>query len=90
MARTRSTTSRTTKPLKSKDAARPPSIRGEKRVPKTEASVPVGPPRRRRGTHDGPTDPAAIDRRKEFSGTDQPAGDAGAEPANRRRPAKRN
>ena len=52
---------------------KPPSIPGEKRVKETDASVPVAPPRRRRGTHDGPTDPAAIDRRKQFSGTDEPA-----------------
>jgi hypothetical protein len=53
--------------------AQPPSIRGEKRVKRTNATVPVGPAKRRRGAHDGPTDPAAIDRRKQFSGTDEPA-----------------
>jgi hypothetical protein len=74
MARTPSS-KRKTKPLKSTTApaARAPSIRGEKRVRETEQSVPVAPARRRRGAHDGPTDPAAIDRRKEFVGTDQPA-----------------
>ena len=51
----------------------PPSIRGERRVKETEATVPVAPARRRRGTHDGPTVSAAIDRRKQFSGTDEPA-----------------
>ncbi len=65
--------SRKTAPVKSKDPARAPSIRGEKRVKATDASIPVGPARRQRGRHDGPTDPAAIDRRKEFTGTDQPA-----------------
>lgn len=62
-----------TEPVKAKAAARAPSIRGEKRVKATDASIPVGPPSRRRGTHDGPTDPAAVDRRREFTGTDQPA-----------------
>src|SRR6478735_6909845 len=52
---------------------KPPGIRGEKRVKETDASVPVGPARRRRGMHDGPTEPAAVDRRKQFSGTDEPA-----------------
>ena len=56
---------------KSKSAARPPSIRGEKRVKKTRASIPVGPARRKRGTHDGPTDPAAVDRRRQVTGTDE-------------------
>src|SRR3954465_3138963 len=64
---------RKTEPVKSRDKAPPPSIRGEKRVKETNATVPVAPARRRRGTHDGPTDPAAIDRRKQFSGTDEPA-----------------
>jgi hypothetical protein len=63
--------SRKTEPLKSKDPARPPSVRGEKRVSKTGASVPVGPSRRARGTHDGPTDPAAVDRLKQVTGTDE-------------------
>ena len=62
-----------TQSIKAKAAARAPSIRGEKRVKATHASVPVGPSRRRRGSHDGPTEPAAIDRRREFTGTDQPA-----------------
>ena len=57
----------------SRSAAKPPAIRGEKRVKKTDATVPVGPPRRRRGMHDGPTAMAAVDRRKQFSGTDEPA-----------------
>lgn len=57
----------------SRAEARPPGIRGEKRVKETKATVAVGPARRRRGTHDGPTNPAAIDRRKQFSGTDEPA-----------------
>ena len=69
----RRTATQKTEPVKAKAAARAPSIRGEKRVKATDASVPVGPARRRRGTHDGPTDPAAIDRRREFTGTDQPA-----------------
>ena len=64
---------RKTQPVKTKDPARAPSIRGEKRVKETDASIPVGPSRRARGTHDGPTDPVAIDQRKEFTGTDQPA-----------------
>ena len=51
----------------------PPSIPGEKRVKETGASVPVGPSRRRRGTHDAPSVPAAVDHRKQFSGTDEPA-----------------
>ena len=62
---------RKTEPLKSKDPARAPSIRGEKRVKKTAATVPVGPARRARGTHDGPTDPAAVDRRVQVTGTDE-------------------
>lgn len=66
-------TTRKAAALKPKDPARPPSIRGEKRVKPTDASVPVGPSGRRRGTHDGPTDPVAIDRRREFTGTDEPA-----------------
>jgi hypothetical protein len=53
--------------------AKPPGIRGERRVKETDASVPVGPARRRRGTHDAPTKGAAVDRRKQFSGTDEPA-----------------
>jgi hypothetical protein len=54
-------------------AAKAPAIRGEKRVRETDATVPVAPARRRRGMHDGPTEPAAVDRRKQFSGTDEPA-----------------
>jgi hypothetical protein len=69
---------RKTSPVKhtttvTRTAAKPPSIRGEKRVKETHASVPVAPARRLRGRHDGPTDPAAVDRRKQFSGTDEPA-----------------
>jgi hypothetical protein len=64
---------KTTQPVKTRDKAQPPAIRGEKRVKETNATVPVAPARRRRGTPDGPTDPAAIDRRKQFSGTDEPA-----------------
>ena len=71
--RSNTSSSRKTQPVKTKDPARAPSIRGEKRVKGTDASLPVRPPRRARGTHDGPTDPAAIDQRKEFTGTDQPA-----------------
>ena len=52
---------------------KPPAIAGERRVRETDASVPVAPARRKRGTHDAPTVPAAIDRRKQFSGTDEPA-----------------
>ena len=63
--------SRKTETLKAKSPARPPSIRGEKRVRKTNAAVPIAPARRARGTHDGPTDPAAVDRRKEVTGTDE-------------------
>jgi hypothetical protein len=63
---------RKTEPVKTRSKVAPPSIRGEKRVRKTDTTIPVGPARRRRGTHDGPTDPAAIDRRKQFSGTDEP------------------
>ena len=71
---------RKTDPLKKlRSDAKAPSIRGEKRVKKTNVTVPVGPPKRRRGTHDGPTDPRAIDRRKEFVGTDQPADPKAAE-----------
>jgi hypothetical protein len=55
----------------SKSTARPPSIRGEKRVKRTGASIPLGPARRQRGTHDGPTDPAAVDRRRQITGTDE-------------------
>lgn len=61
---------RKTEPAKSKSPARPPSVRGEKRVSKTDQAVPVAPPPREPGTHDGPTDPAAIDRRSEITGTD--------------------
>jgi hypothetical protein len=64
---------RKTEPVKTRDNAQPPAIRGEKRVKQTNATVPVAPARRRRGTHDGPTDPAALDRRKQFTGTDEPA-----------------
>lgn len=68
----RSSSNRKTAPLKSKSAAPPPSVRGEKRVTRTKgAALPVGPSRRARGTHDGPTDPAAIDRRKQVTGTDE-------------------
>ena len=76
-----------TQPVTSKtnrSDAKPPAIRGERRVKETDASVPVGPARRRRGTHDGPTDLAAVDRRKQFSGTDEPAH---PERGNARRPA---
>ena len=66
-------TKRTTKSARSNGKASPPVIRGEKLVRKTKATIPVGPSRRARGTHDGPTDPVAIDRRKQFSGTDEPA-----------------
>ena len=67
-----------TQPVKSGDRAsskdvRPPAIRGEKRVKETDATVPVAPAPRRRGMRNGPTDPKAVDRRKEFTGTDQPA-----------------
>jgi hypothetical protein len=48
-----------------------PGIRGEKRVKETDATIPVGPARRKRGEHDGPTSPAAIDRRKQVTGTDE-------------------
>ncbi len=65
---------RKTQPTKTKDKAPPPSIRGEKRVRATKASVPVAPPRRQSGTHDGPTDPAAVDQRREFIGTDDATG----------------
>lgn len=54
-----------------RSTAKPPSIRGEKRVKETNASVPVAPARRARGRHDGPTDPAAIDRRRQVIGTDE-------------------
>jgi hypothetical protein len=74
MARAKSGSgSRKTQSVSRNAPAKPPSIRGEKRVKETRASVPVGPARRKRGTHDAPTDPAAVDRRKQFSGTDQPA-----------------
>jgi hypothetical protein len=79
-ATTKASTSKT-----GRSAPTPPSIRGEKRVKETDASVPVGPARRRRGTHDGPTVAAAIDRRKQFSGTDEPADPKGGSSA--RRPA---
>src|SRR5690349_19575167 len=49
----------------SRAEAKPPGIRGEKRVKETKATVSVGPARRRRGTHDGPTVSAAVDRRKQ-------------------------
>ena len=75
--------SRKTEPVKSKDPARPPSIRGEKRVRKTAAAVPVGPARRARGTHDGPTDPAAIDHRNQVTGTDELRDAGGKQPRQR-------
>ena len=68
---TRTRTAKTT--AASKPAPKPPAIRGEKRVRETAATVPVGPARRKRGMHDGPTDPVAVDRRKQFSGTDESA-----------------
>ena len=49
-----------------------PSIVGEKRVKKTTATVGVGPAKRKRGTHGGPTVAAAIDRRRQITGTDEP------------------
>jgi hypothetical protein len=79
MARTRAAADRqkkTTQPVPGKTnrpSPKPPAIRGERRVKETDATVPVGPARRRRGTHDAPTDPAAVDHRKQFSGTDEPA-----------------
>jgi hypothetical protein len=77
MARTRAAEKQTkTQPVARKadrSSAKPPAIRGERRVKETDASVPVGPARRRRGTHDAPTKAAAVDRRKQFSGTDEPA-----------------
>jgi hypothetical protein len=66
-------TSKTSTSKTGRSAPKPPSIRGEKRVKATDATVPVGPARRRRGMHDGPTVAAAIDHRKQFSGTDAPA-----------------
>ena len=54
-----------------RSTAKAPSIRGEKRVKETEASVPVAPARRPRGRHDGPTNPAAVDRRRQVTGTDE-------------------
>jgi hypothetical protein len=64
---------RKTEPTKTKDnKAHAPSIRGEKRIGETDASIPIAPGRRKRGTHDGPTDPAAVDKRREFTGTDDP------------------
>ena len=78
MARTRSTaTSRTTKPLKSKDAAQPPSIRGEKQVKEAKSAVPVDLPKRSAEAEE-PLAPEAIDHRKQFSGTDEHAADRGA------------
>lgn len=72
----------TTKGSRARGAkAQPPAIRGEKRVKRTGKTVPVGPARRARGTHDGPTVPAAIDRRKEFIGTDQPVDPKSNKPA---------
>jgi hypothetical protein len=67
MARRSSSTPKTI----SKTSVPPPALPGEKRVRRTDASVAVGPAKRRRGQHDGPTDPAAIDRRKQISGTDE-------------------
>ena len=64
---------RQTEPLKTKDPASPPSIRGEKRVKGTERTVPVEPPEPEAG---GPTEPAAVDHRKQFTGgTDEPVED---------------
>ena len=80
MPRTRNakTQSAASKSARSGAKAQPPSIRGEKRVKRTEKTVPVGPAKRRRGTHDGPTDPVAVDRRKQITGTDEPASDKSA------------
>jgi hypothetical protein len=52
-------------------AARPaPQIAGEKAVRRTDASVPVG--RAKTSPEDrGPTAPAAIDRRRQVTGTDE-------------------
>lgn len=75
---------RKTQPAKtSRSKVSPPAIPGEKRIKKTTAAVPVGPPRRRRGMHDGPTIVAAIDQRRQFSGTDEPAPGKKAKPGSR-------
>ena len=71
MARARNTTSATRRTSSSRGGAQPPSIRGEKRVKETDSTIPVAAPRRKRGRHDGPTDPAAIDHRKQITGTDE-------------------
>src|SRR4029079_17443922 len=68
MPRTRNTTTTTTS---NRGGPRPPSIRGEKRVKETGVTIPVAPSRRKRGRHDGPTDAAAIDHRKQITGTDE-------------------
>ena len=49
-------------------------IPGERAVRETDSTVPVKPVKRRRGT-EKPSDPAAIDRRKQFTGTDEHADD---------------
>jgi hypothetical protein len=64
---------RTTQTAKmSKQKVSPPSIVGEKRVKRTEAAVAVKPAKRKQGMHDGPTNPAAIDQRRQITGTDEP------------------
>lgn len=60
-----------TQPVKPGSRAAAPSIRGEKRVQETHATIPVKSAKRVRGMHDGPTDPAAVDRRIEITGTDE-------------------
>ncbi len=63
--------SRKTEPVKSKDPAKAPSIRGEKRVKGTDATVGVNKPNRTPKAK-RPVMPQTLDGRKQFTGTDDP------------------
>lgn len=62
-----------TRPATEKDSTRLSAQHpGEKAVEKTDSDVPVA-PEPQPAVPDHPTDPAAIDQRKQFTGTDEPA-----------------
>jgi hypothetical protein len=65
-----------TEPLKQIDPAAPPAIRGEKRVPGTDASLPVDNSAADEGG-EGVTNPVAVDHRRQFTGNDDHRGTKG-------------
>ena len=68
---TTKTNKTTAKNAKASKKVAAPAIVGEKRVKKTGQTVAVGPAKRKRGLHSGPTALAAVDRRRQITGTDE-------------------